>query len=89
MLARLELREARHANLVDRLSETVVDLVTELVPDQDVDKCRGKYDSDRDCGRGHKHQPDAKAHDSRKAYPTPRTVWISRGAPPASVFFRR
>ena len=35
------------------------------------------------------HQPDAEAHGSRRAYPTPRTVWMSRGAPPASVFFRR
>ena len=31
----------------------------------------------------------AKAHPSRRAYPTPRTVWIRRGLPPASVLRRR
>ena len=30
-----------------------------------------------------------RSHDSRSAYPTPRTVWISRGFPPTSVLRRR
>ena len=34
-------------------------------------------------------QSRAKAHRSRSAYPTPRTVWITRGSPPASVLRRR
>ena len=38
---------------------------------------------------GDEGETRAKAHASRRAYPTPRTVWIRRGLPPASVLRRR
>ena len=71
------------------LAQSIVDRGTELVADEDVDGRGRKNDRERDRGGGSKREADAKAHGSRSAYPTPRTVWISRGLPPASVLRRR
>ena len=57
----------------------------ELAADDEEHDRRRHDDRERDRHRGHERQPCSKAHGSRSAYPTPRTVWISLGRPPASV----
>ena len=63
----------------------------QLVPHDDVDDGRRGDDRDRNRGTSQQRNPQAEAHrySSRSAYPTPRTVWIRRGSPSASVFRRR
>ncbi len=59
------------------------------IADQCVDQARGEQHRERDRQRGEQGEPAAQAHFSRSEYPTPRTVWISRGSPPSSVLRRR
>ena len=66
-----------------------VGLAPKLVADDHEDDRRRDDDREPDGCRGDERQPGPKAHSSRSAYPTPRTVWISRGLPPASVLRRR
>ena len=53
--------------------------------------CHGGHDRhpDRDRDRDQQRDAGAETHGSRATYPTPLTVWISRGSPPSSVFRRR
>ena len=67
----------------------VVDGAAQLVADDEVDDQRRGDDRERNGRSGDERETGAKAHGSRSAYPTPRTVWISRGLPPSSVLRRR
>ncbi len=70
-------------------AQAVVDRPAKLAAGDDVDHRGGDHDRERDGRSGDEGETRAKAHASRRAYPTPRTVWISRGLPPASVLRRR
>src|SRR5205085_10565812 len=91
----LRAREARDVVRVDRLNqagtaaEPIVDRRVELSLDDEVDDERGGHDGERHRGCGDESGPGAERHRSRRAYPTPRMVWINRGLPPASVLRRR
>ena len=70
--------------------EPLVDLAAELVAHADVGVARGEQHRDRDRGGRREREPHPQAHaTSRSTYPTPRTVRIRRGSPPASVLRRR
>ena len=75
--------------LIGRRVQRVVDRPAQLVPDDEVDDEGGRHDCKRNGRRGDQRETGAKAHGSRSAYPTPRTVWIRRGLPPSSVLRRR
>ena len=75
-----------HVGLV---AQVVVDVAAQPVTDQDVDESRGEQHRERDRQRREQREPAAQGHFSRSEYPTPRTVWISRGSPPSSVLRRR
>ncbi len=76
-------------DLLRACSQPVVDLVVERVLDDEPDDRRRGDDGQRDGGCGHEGEACAKTHLSRRAYPTPRTVWMSRGSSLASVLRRR
>ena len=61
----------------------------ELLACDEVEEERRGDDRQRDRSGGGYCYARPKRHDSRSAYPTPRTVWIRRGAPPSSVLRRR
>src|SRR6185295_7077251 len=89
LIARLEGPQRLVLNLSGSIAKRGVERAAQLVPHDDVHRNRGEDDreGDRRCrGDG---ETSAKAHGSRRAYPTPRTVWISRGLSPASVLRRR
>ena len=71
------------------LLELLVNARAQVVAHDDVDDggCdrNGRRHCDRRCDR--KTQPER--HGSRRTYPVPRTVWISRASSSASVFRRR
>ena len=69
--------------------QRVVDRPAQLVADDEVDDEGRRHDCKRNGGSGNQRETGAKAHGSRRAYPTPRTVWIRRGLPPSSVLRRR
>ena len=76
-------------DLLGSVAKGVVDLGAKLTPDDDEDDDRRQHHRQRDGdGRG-QGEAGAEAHASRSAYPTPRTVWIRRGRPFASVLRRR
>ncbi len=93
--AELRIREAgnfpwRHVRQeIGASPEVVVYRAVELALDHEVDDERRGDHRERDRRRGHEDEPGAKAHFSRRAYPTPRMVWINRDLPPASVLRRR
>src|SRR5581483_4607263 len=70
------------------LREQGVDLRVQLVPHHEVRRGGRGGDDDGDDERGDEREPGAEGHGSRSTYPVPRTVWISRGSPPASVLRR-
>ncbi len=75
-------------------SQRVVHLPNQLVPHDDVGHDRGDQHSDGDRRGGGKSDSPAQRHpanldQSRRMYPTPRTVCSRRGSPPASVLRRR
>ena len=80
-------------DLIRALVERLVDRRAELPAGDEVDDGRREDDGERDRdGRGESDagaEAHARAHGSRSAYPTPRTVWIRRVPPPASVLRRR
>ena len=80
---RRDLCSARLERLVDRRAQ--------LLARDEVDEHGRGDDRHRDgCCRAHSDAcPEAHAQPSRSAYPTPRTVWISRERPPSSVLRRR
>ena len=49
----------------------------------------GDEHGDHDGHRGGQDEACAEGHVPRRTYPTPRTVWMHRGSPPASVLRRR
>ena len=69
--------------------QRIVDGAAELVADDEVDDEGRGHDRKRNGSSGDQRETGAKAHGSRSAYPTPRTVWIRRGLPPSSVLRRR
>ena len=71
------------------MSEVVVDIPAEAVADEGVDEARREQHRERHGEGGEQGEPAPQAHFSRSEYPTPRTVWISRGSPPSSVLRRR
>ncbi len=84
-------------DVVHPLAQAVIDLVPELVPHREVHQRRGEQ-HDHGHGRGAAERqpgadrhptPEAAHHSSRSTYPTPRTVWMSRGSPPSSSLRRR
>jgi hypothetical protein len=78
--------EHLHRALLKRL----VDLAAQLAADDEEHEDRGKHHGEGHGTGGSDGDSGAKAHaDSRRAYPTPRTVWIRRRLPPASVLRRR
>src|SRR6185437_6844465 len=80
-------RGAEHLRRV-RL-ERIVDGGPQLVADDEIDHQRRGQHRESNGGSGDQRETGAKAHGSRSAYPTPRTVWIRRGLPPSSVLRRR
>ena len=89
LIARLEGPERLVLDLGGAVAKRGVKRAAELASHDDVDRDRGENDGERDRRSGRDGEAGPEAHDSRKAYPTPRTVWISRGLPPASVLRRR
>ena len=76
-------------DLLGSVAKGIVELRAKLTPDDDEDDDRRQHHRQRDGdGRG-QGEARAKGHGSRSAYPTPRTVWISRGRLFASVLRRR
>ena len=62
---------------------------TKLLARDEVEQDRRGDDRERDRRSGRDGDAGAERHDSRSAYPTPRTVWMIREAPPSSVLRRR
>ena len=89
LIARLKGPERLVLDLGGAVAKRRVKRAAELASHDDVDRDRRENHSERDRRRGRDGEARPEAHDSRKAYPTPRTVWISRGLPPASVLRRR
>lgn len=71
--------------------ERVIDLAAQLMANDHISDTRGQHDGHGDRRRGRYGEPGPEAHSggSLRTYPTPLTVWISRGSPVASVFRRR
>ena len=86
---RLQVREWARRDLKGLSAHGVVDLAAQLVTDDDVHDHRREDDRKGNGSGGDERQPRAEAHVVRRAYPTPRTVWMRRGLPPASVLRRR
>jgi hypothetical protein len=71
------------------VGERLVHLPAQLAPHREVGDERGDGHGDGHCQRRGEGEAGPEAHRSRSAYPTPRTVWMRRGRPPASVLRRR
>ena len=85
-------RERMRGDLPGSLLEPVVHRRAQLATRDDVDDDRREDDGEGDGDGSRDGDPCPEAHvphRSRSAYPTPRTVWIRRGASPASVLRRR
>ena len=76
-------------DLLGSVAKGVVELGAKLTPDDDEDDDRRQHHRQGDGRRCGQREAGSKAHCSRSAYPTPRTVWISRGRLFASVLRRR
>ncbi len=91
-----DLRDRVELELGSATLERLVHGRPQLLAGDDVHDRRREHDRERDPERRRERDARAEAHvlerpdhDSRSAYPTPRTVWISLPAPPASVLRRR
>ncbi len=86
----LECGEEREScDLVGTLDQRCVDLLDELATRRRICGEGRKADRHRDCGGGDQGDAPPQRHDGRATKPTPRTVWMTRGSPPASVLRRR
>ena len=81
------------ANESTRRCEERVDLTTQLGARRRIGAETAESHRDGDDDAHGRCQPQPQAHDvitpDRSEKPTPRTVWIRRGSPPASVLRRR
>ena len=71
------------------LAQERVGLVAQRVPRAHLRGVRAADDRHRHDHRHDHGEAGAEAHDGLAVYPTPRTVWIRRGSPSASVLRRR
>ena len=91
---RLAAAPRNHAERLERdlcrpILERFVDRGSQLLARDEVEEERRGDDGERDRGSRRDGDAGTERHDSRSAYPTPRTVWMTRGAPPSSVLRRR